>query len=204
MWYRLLINVNNHLWNIYLILIGNFGDPVLKSILIHLFRFAWLGDLLVCFSFILHEYFVIFLIITQVHVYWIDVFIYMHVALREFFKTNVNDYVSEFSLQESKTNDLLHKVQILTSVATHTIENQEFTVPSSRFNIVTTHDKSEEFFDTSETFLEDQTESSCTAEIFSQVLELVHRSFYTWRNGLGGLGNQTIRIRVKWMVIWYW
>ncbi|KAK1411957.1 hypothetical protein QVD17_32845 [Tagetes erecta] len=89
-------------------------------------------------------------------------------ALREFFKTNVNSYLSEFSLQESKTKDLLHESQISTSVASQRIENHEFTVLSDRLNIVKTHDKSDEFFDTSETFLDDQTESSWAAEIYSQ------------------------------------
>ncbi|KAL8204734.1 hypothetical protein R6Q57_010357 [Mikania cordata] len=82
-------------------------------------------------------------------------------ALREFFKTNIDDYLSEFSLQESKRKDLLHKSQTSTSDPNQRNENEE----SEDFNddIVKMSDESDEFFDTSETFLDDQDTEPHTA-----------------------------------------
>ncbi|KAI7757843.1 hypothetical protein M8C21_019290, partial [Ambrosia artemisiifolia] len=77
-------------------------------------------------------------------------------ALREFFKTNVDSYLSEFSLQESRREGLLRKSQTKTSAGSQGNENEE------------SDNESDEFFDTLEYFLDDQVESNCAAEIYSQ------------------------------------
>ncbi|KAI3826488.1 hypothetical protein L1987_00536 [Smallanthus sonchifolius] len=78
-------------------------------------------------------------------------------TLREFFKTNIDNYLSEFSWQESKKKDLLHKSQTSTSVASQRNENEE------------NKKESDEFFDTSETFLDDQLESSSAADFHPEI-----------------------------------
>ncbi|GJZ45393.1 enhanced disease resistance 2-like protein [Tanacetum coccineum] len=75
-------------------------------------------------------------------------------ALREFFKTNIGNYISEFSLQESKQKDFLHqsnenkdsKVDVESEVSKGT---------SVRMGFVETDYESDEFFDPPESFLED-------------------------------------------------
>nr|GEU90856.1 hypothetical protein [Tanacetum cinerariifolium] len=76
-------------------------------------------------------------------------------ALREFFKTTLGNYVSEFSMQESKQKDLLHQSQTSTGVVAQRNENQDSTVD--------VESESDEFFDPLESFLED-----FHSEIYSQ------------------------------------
>ncbi|PWA96962.1 hypothetical protein CTI12_AA034290 [Artemisia annua] len=85
-------------------------------------------------------------------------------ALREFFKTNLGNYVSEFSSQESKQKDMLHQSQTSTGVVAQSNENKDSKVDvesevskgtSVRIGFVEMDDESDEFFDPPEYFLED-------------------------------------------------
>ncbi|GKD20921.1 enhanced disease resistance 2-like protein, partial [Tanacetum coccineum] len=76
-------------------------------------------------------------------------------ALREFFKTTLGNYVSEFSMQESKQKDLLHQSQTSTGVVAQSNENKD--------SKVDVESESDEFFDPRESFLED-----FHSEVYSQ------------------------------------
>ncbi|XP_024984205.1 protein ENHANCED DISEASE RESISTANCE 2-like [Cynara cardunculus var. scolymus] len=102
-------------------------------------------------------------------------------ALREFFKTNLRNYLSEFSLQEPKRKDLLHQSETSMRIAAQRNENGDskedaectlLEVSSDRLGLVEMDDESDEYFDLPEPFVDDQSESSCAAgfppEIYSQ------------------------------------
>ncbi|KVI00186.1 hypothetical protein Ccrd_021563 [Cynara cardunculus var. scolymus] len=127
-------------------------------------------------------------------------------ALREFFKTNLRNYLSEFSLQEPKRKDLLHQSETSMRIAAQRNENGDskedaectlLEVSSDRLGLVEMDDESDEYFDLPEPFVDDQSESSCAAgfppEIYSQVLcsyTAVHRKGcanleeMAWENGV--------------------
>ncbi|KAI3696951.1 hypothetical protein L6452_29606 [Arctium lappa] len=100
-------------------------------------------------------------------------------ALREFFKTNLANYLSELSSQEPKRKDLLHQSEPSMRIAAQRNENGESNkdvalskVSSDRLGHVEMDDESDEYFDLPEPFVDDQSESSCAAgfrpEIYSQ------------------------------------